>query len=303
MYWFIYLIIAIFLITLFISTYLAYISSHPKVQSKDIALDLEFKEKSYDLDYLNKLNKEEISILVRNSYHIKGFWLPCDIKSNKAIIIVHGYECTLYRSIKYVETYKQLGYSVFVYDQRFHGSTGGKNSTFGYYEKQDLKDIIGYIKSNYIDNSKILGIMGSSMGGAVCLQTAAIDDRVDFVISESTFSTLSSQFSYQLKYKFHTPIFPILLLASLINKIINHYYFKDVNNIKAISNIKMPVFIIHGDKDQFLPVIQSKQLFDSIKSKQKKYYIAKGAGHGKVFNINKTEYNNQIKSFFEENGL
>lgn len=63
-----------------------------------------------------------------------------------------------------------------IYDLRHHGDSGGPNTTFGYYEKEDFKTIVDWVEER-LDKDAIIGTHGESMGAAISIQQAAIDKR------------------------------------------------------------------------------------------------------------------------------
>ena len=62
---------------------------------------------------------------------------------------------------------------------RGHGESRGTYCTFGYKEKYDIVSVIDEIM---LDKrlSKNIGIWGQSLGGAIALQTMAIDKRIKY---------------------------------------------------------------------------------------------------------------------------
>lgn len=273
-------------------------STHPITQTYAQALTLELEQKTYSRDYYDNLEKEEFIIRSQYGYQLKGFFLPNNERSNRVIVISHGYECTLFRSIKYVSMFHQLGYSVVVYDHRNHGISGGTFTSFGFYEKEDMKSILDYVENHIFEEPVFFGSQGSSMGAAIALQHAEIDSRIRFVISESSFETLHAQMKIQIKrqMKYLSTLF--LFGSSAMNKIMYGYFYGQVSPIKAIKNLDIPILIIHGDSDSFIPLSHAKNLFEQ-KPKAKKLLIVKQADHGLCFNNNPEIYYSNVKDLLQ----
>ncbi|MGQ0453143.1 alpha/beta hydrolase, partial [Bacillus sp. SS-TM] len=87
-------------------------------------------------------------------------------------------------SVKYANLFLKRGYNVLIYDHRRHGKTGGKTTSYGYYEKHDLKSVVDWLKNRFGTNIT-LGIHGESMGAATLLQYAGlVEDGADFYIAD-----------------------------------------------------------------------------------------------------------------------
>jgi pimeloyl-ACP methyl ester carboxylesterase len=225
---------AFFTIILLIAFFVIQSVHHPKVQTYESAQTIEFNAKTYTRDYLDSLQYESFSIMSDYGYELKGLYIPNqDHPHDKIIFLSHGYECTLYRSIKYVSIFIKLGFSIAVFDHRYHGESGGSFCSFGYYEKHDMRRIIDYIKRQYGHANTVFGSHGSSMGAAIALQHAAIDNRISFVISESSFCSFKTQMKEQLIKRFFVLAYPILWLASFLNKIKHGFFFNEVAPLKA----------------------------------------------------------------------
>ena len=86
---------------------------------------------------------------------------------NKTVILVHGHEMNMVSMYPIANTLLDNGINVVLYDQRAHGDNTAKNVTFGYYEKDDLEDVVNYI-SGMMRDKKPIGLLGQSMGAATC---------------------------------------------------------------------------------------------------------------------------------------
>ena len=189
-----------------------------------------------------------------------------------------------------------------VYDQRNHGHSGGKNTTYGYYEKYDLRSLAEWALQR-LGGAGVIGIHGESMGAAIALQYAAIDDRASFIIADCPFSTLLGELTYRLDRQYHLPPIPLLSVTNFLTTLITGMSFESVSPIRDIVNLQTPVLFIHGQKDSYIPIQMTRELYDAKKTGIRQLYLAPEAGHAESFWNNRLEYDQVVGSFLQHLGM
>ncbi|WP_041489040.1 alpha/beta hydrolase, partial [Bacillus pseudomycoides] len=142
-----------------------------KKKTEEEILERETK-KHFRLEDFNAIPKEEVRIPSQFKYDLHGYYISAG-NSNKFMIFCHGVTVNKINSVKYANLFLNRGYNVFIYDHRRHGKTGGKTTSYGYYEKYDLKTVVDWLKDRFGTNI-ILGVHGESMGAATLLQYAGM---------------------------------------------------------------------------------------------------------------------------------
>lgn len=80
------------------------------------------------------------------------------------------------------------GLSVVMMDSRAHGESGGDMATYGWKERYDSVSIANALYAS--ENVRRLFALGVSMGGAIALQSAAVEPRLAGVVAEDPFANL-----------------------------------------------------------------------------------------------------------------
>lgn len=244
------------------------------------------------------MSYETLDIKVDSALNIKG-WL-CKPKTNpKAIIVVvHGIGGNKEGLLNTASFLIQNNIAAVIYDQRAHGESGGTYCTFGYYEKIDVQKLIDEVEKRY--PSIPVGIWGSSLGGAVAIQSIAIDKRIKFGIVESTFSDLDSivydYMKLRLGFQNH-----FLAERALHNaEKIAHFDAKYVKPFLAVQQIKQPMFFAHGDKDENISMQYCNTIYKYCASSEKQITIVNGAGHHNLATIGGESYLNKMLQFIKK---
>ena len=93
-----------------------------------------------------------------------------------------------------------MGFNILLYDLRNHGLSGGKNTTFGYYEKYDLRAIVEWAYMR-VGPGGLVGTMGESLGGAISNPACSHRSRLAFVLPSVHLSDLKQMLIYRFKYE------------------------------------------------------------------------------------------------------
>lgn len=251
-----------------------------------------FERQKYEL-----LHKEEVEVLTKDGLRLRGIYIEGDKNCRRTMIFVHGITVGIPTSIKYIDMFVKRGWNVLMYDQRRHGKSEGKYTTYGYYEKEDLDIWVNWVVKRNGENS-IIGLHGESMGAATVLQYLPMNKFANFAIADCAYSNLNELLCYHMKMDYHLPAFPIVNLTNLRVMRKAKFKFKDVSPIDAVKDVKLPVLFIHGSSDTFVPCSMSEKMYDKKKG-SKKLYIAEGAGHARSIEIDMERYEKEVIEFVD----
>ncbi len=245
---------------------------------------------------------EELKIRSSFGYDLFAIYHPLE-GSNKTVVISHGITWGLYGMVIFAEMFRKRGWNVLIYDLRNHGRSGGKNTTFGYYEKHDLKVVVDYAFSR-LNPGGIVGTMGISLGAATTVEHAAMDKRIAFAVSDCGFSSMTQLITYRAKADYKLPYFPLIPLANLWCWILTRgMTFAKASPIRYIGEIEMPMFFATGTEDDYVPFFMSEDLYRAKTKGIRKLYLAPDAGHAQAYWKNRSEYDRQMGEFLQEIGL
>ena len=184
-----------------------------------------------------------------------------------------------YRSQKVIH-YIQQGYGLLMVSYRYNAGIGGDPS-----EKNIMTDAqaaYDYLMSNNIPKENII-IYGESLGTGVAAKLAATNETGALIL-EAPYTSL-----YELAYT-HYPMvpFPKLLVKDKF----------DTDSI--ISQIKSPIFIMHGTNDRVIPYHHSEKLVKKIKTNYILYPL-ENYGHSGLYSNSGIE--KEVLLFLESYGL
>ena len=292
---FLFIIIVLVSSITILSGWFAHIVLHPKTISHEDSLRNETNKGWLDSSGFANLKRSRFTISSRFGYLLHGEYIQTE-NATKTVILSHGISSNLYGMIRYISLFQEMGFNIVIYDMRRHGASGGKNTTYGYYEKYDLKSLVDWLLKNH-DEVTLIGTMGISLGAAVSLQHASIDSRVSFTIAEASFSDFTDQLAYRLKEEYNLPPFPLIPLTGFFCQIISGAKFDQISPIQASRAIQTPVFLIHGKADTYILPEMSQAIFNTLTTTHKGIYFAPRASHSNSLRIDPEEYKRQITNF------
>ena len=294
-------ILIVFLGMQFVGWYFASLIVYPRTSSIEASYQREVEGGKLAEVEFAALPRQELSVRSPFGYSLYGIYIPIE-GSLKTVIIVHGIRDTLYGGVKYLNMFRARGFNVLLYEQRNHGRSGKKNTTFGYYEKYDLKAVMDWAMAQTAPGG-VVGTMGESLGAAVVLQHSALDQRVAFVIADCPYSDLTELLKFRMKMDFHLLPFPLLNLADFFCWLTTGMTFSKVSPIRDVARGEKPVFWIHGQNDTYIPPHMSVDMYHAKTHGVKKLFLAPNAGHAQAYWNNREEYDRQVGEFLSEAGF
>ena len=246
----------------------------------------------------NKIPKEEIWISSPHGYKISCVLLKPHAEK-KYVIFSHGVTESKMSSIKYANLFLKRGFNAIIYDQRRHGKTGGTTTSYGYFEKDDLKAIVDWLKDR--EDDILLGIHGESMGAATTLLYAGeLGGEADFYVVDCPFSDLEELLAFRMKCELkYMPPSILLPLGDPFLKLRAGFSMKNVSPISAVQNIHKPVLFIHSAKDDYILPYMTRDLYEQ-KTGEKMLFIAKNGAHAQSLNENRLEYEEILDQFLKK---
>ncbi len=235
---------------------------------------------------------------------LKG-WFFQSKNSNKAVVMVHSYGSNRLQfgieTVDLIKVFLNKGYSVFAFDLRNSGESGGKDCTFGYNEKEDVKAAIKYVSSQGAEH---ITLMGFSTGASAAILAAAESSKVDAVIADSPYSDLHTYFLASLDQWTHMPAFPFNRTITLGIEITGSIDTANASPLNALTAENPPhLMLIHSKDDPLIPVVNSIELFQkysALNSSGAEFWQREGDGHADGFTQNKDEYLSKVFAFLEK---
>ncbi|WP_335869811.1 alpha/beta hydrolase [Bacillus sp. 2205SS5-2] len=251
--------------------------------------------KRLNQEEFDALPKEEMTIPSAQNYPIHAYFVqPHDTK--KYVVFCHGVTETKWNSIKYMNLFLKRGYNAVIYDHRRHGLSGGDTTSYGHFEKQDLKAIVDEVRHR-VGEDAFIGIHGESMGAATLLLYAgSVEDGADFYIADCPYSDFQEQFLYRVKVDTKLNMKWLAPVTDLFLKHRGGFTFKHIAPLAVVDKIYNPVLFIHSKDDDFILPSMTKALFEK-KQGEKMLYISEKGAHAQSYNENPTEYEEVIEEF------
>jgi len=251
----------------------------------------------------NSSELSEVTISAVDDATLRG-WSLQPFKSNgQAVLLLHGLSDNRMGMMGYAEMLLSHGFAVLMPDARAHGVSGGELATFGLLESDDIRSWVDWLYAN-VHATCVFGI-GESMGAAQMLQAAGRESRFCAVVAESPFSTFREiaydrmgQFFHAGPWVGRTLLRPVVEVAFWQAR---HRYgmnFEQVSPDQAVAVSRIPVLLVHGQKDGNIPVRHSRTI--AADSPRVKLWEVAGADHCGAIAVAPVQFEQQVLSWFEE---
>lgn len=256
------------------------------------------------LRFLGRLTPEDLGLAYeRGSFDVRdrtgrtlkiaSWWMPAPAPTGRTMILVHGYADAKVGSIAWAPMLVELGFNVLSIDLRAHGESEGRLSTGGVLEADDLTQIIDILRARTPEQA--IHLMGISLGAAVCIKAAAGRDDIGSLVLECPYDDYRNAIAHHARH-LAAPLPGLSRLIARVAEWSAGVNFDDAMPARFLSQVRCPIFMIHGKLDPFVDPGMVERLATSLKPGDVHVVVEQG-GHVDAMIVDPAGYQSRLASF------
>lgn len=239
---------------------------------------------------------ETVEISSRDGLLLRARYLH--VRDGAPVMIqAHGYRSWAIRDLCGANKIaRENGINSLLIDMRAHGKSEGHTLTFGIKERYDILDWIAYLQTRFGKETPIF-LAGVSMGAATVLMTAELPlpDAVKGILADSPYTSPEEIVRVVIR-KNHLPDKIFFPLVNQGARFFGHVNLRGTDVRQAIKKSPVPILLIHGTGDDFVPYEMSLKLRDANPEKVR-LHTTEGAPHGISYMVDTPAYEQAALAF------
>lgn len=222
---------------------------------------------------------EDVTLAAEDGVKVHAWYLPSPGEPRWTVLFAHGNGGNIsHRLDRALFLQSKLGAAVLLFDYRGYGRSEGSPDEEGTY--RDARAAYRFLVEEKRVPPERLVIFGESLGSAVALDLALARPSRALVL-ESPFASVPAM---------ARAVYPFLPLWPFVR---TRY-----DNEAKVSGLKVPLLVLHGDRDEVVPFEQGRRVFDRA-PEPKRFYAIPGAGHNDTYLVGGDGYWDAVRDFLE----
>ena len=273
-----------------------------KGQNDDYATFLPKGQEQYEprlrelVDRLNARSYESVSIQSYDGLRLNGRYYHTRDGAPLAIL-VHGYRGTPSRDFcGGAEMCFGMGFNVLLIEHRAHCNSEGHTISFGVNERFDCLAWCRWAAERF--HCPIL-LSGISMGAASVLMASELDlpENVRGIVADCPYSS-PSEIIRKVGADQGFPVALTYPLARLGARVFGEFHLEDSAAIDAVRHTRVPILLIHGEADTFVPCDMGRAIAAANPEKVEMHTFP-GAWHGASYLVDPERYTQLVRDFWQ----
>ncbi|MDT8440046.1 MAG: alpha/beta fold hydrolase [Desulfuromonadales bacterium] len=215
------------------------------------------------------LDYREVAFAASDGQPLAGWLIPGQEGAPVVVFCMGNYGNMSHR-LDNLRLLHQLGVSLFIFDYRGYGQSGGNISEAGSYA--DLRGAVVWLAEQGFPPPRTI-LFGRSLGAAIALEVA-LGYRPAGLILEAPFSSI------RVMGLTHYP---------LLYRLLGWLFDAEYDNLGKIGRLQSPLLILHGDRDTICPPAMAEQLYQAAPSPKRLEWL-RGAGHNDTLVVGGARY-------------
>lgn len=215
------------------------------------------------------------------------------------VVLMHGHGSSKESDYWYAHrVFAHEGILSIFFDSRAHGESEGEYFTFGVKESGDLSAVIAESVKQWGTLGKV-GVFAGSAGASVAICSLPYEPRISCAVISSAFASLEDSVArHELRGDFRPLPSFVVQWALRKAEVTAAFNVSDLNLVKRVAAIKIPVLLIYGEADAIAPPAAGKMLFEKWGSPHKELILVPGASHGHCFDPEHDDVHDAVRQFF-----
>jgi len=207
-----------------------------------------------------------------------GLYWPAP-EGRPTILFFHGNAQSVYEWALVREDLALMECGLFLIDYPGYGKSGGVPSEKSLYSAGH--GALSWLVSEAGVQKYRIILFGKSLGGGVATEVAKIHRLMGMVL-ESTFRSIP---------RVAQRLLPMIPANAVLR-------YERYDSISRIPHIKIPLLVIHGTRDELIPVEEGKALYEAA-NEPKELFLVEGAGHNDVSMAAGVEYALHLRQWLD----
>ena len=208
-----------------------------------------------------------VAIETADGLSLLAWWRPPVQPQAPVLVYLHGNAGSLAHRAPKVRPYLDRGWGVLLVAWRGYSGNPGRPTEQGLY--RDGRAAVGFLDRQGIAPNRIV-LYGESLGSGVAVQLAT-ERTPGALVLEAPFSSLVDAGAA------HYPIFPV------------RWVVRDrFDSVAKIGAARAPVLVMHGERDQVVPVGLGRRLLDAAREPKQGVFVPQ-AGHNDLYDFGAAE--------------
>lgn len=193
----------------------------------------------------------------------------------------------------------KLGHNVLLVDQRAHGGSEGKTISFGAKERLDCQSWCRYAQERFGKDTPLV-LVGVSMGASTVLMASGLDlpGAVKAVVADCPY-TSGWEIIRRVAQDTGMPGGLAVVFCALGALIWGRFRLRDADALRAVERTTLPVLLIHGEDDRFVPCEMSRRLCAACGGPVRLETFP-GAAHGMSYMDDPKRYEAVVEAFLSD---
>jgi len=214
------------------------------------------------------------------------------IPSQGIVVIAHGWGRNRGRMVYRARIFGKWGFTTVLHSARDHGNSSRKRSMNAFNFGEDIEAVLDWVGEPVV-------LYGHSAGSAGAIIAAHRNpEKIRALFLEASYPYTEE--ALVSLYTWVNPVFGFLFARMIIfwMNLFNNNMLDKVSPARLAPDLKMPVMLIHGEKDRRFPLHFALRLKQSFKTDKTAIFVGPGANHSDSSHT--PGYKEAVKHFLDQ---